>query len=153
MYSEDSGDSLSLPRPKFNKKEDDLRKGTKRLKLGGRISGIIIDVTKKGITIDGYYKNLDKGRYSEDTMFACIREPVEIEWDELEKLRKMVHSTKKKKERDLKPYGIAPYKVDKPSKKHLESLPIVTINNKKYYIDAENRLRRPVDTPEKAYKY
>ncbi len=143
------GDSISGPRPVFRDNEDTLKKGVKRLKMGGKTAGIVMDASRKGIEINGYYT----GFGGSEVIYACTSEPIEMEWGELEKLRKIIFSTKKKKQRDLKPYGVASYKIDEPSKKYLESLPIVTINNKKYYIDAENRLRRPIEAPQQAHEY
>ncbi len=142
------GDNIGGPRPIFKDKEDSLKRGVKRLKMGGKTAGVIMDADKKGLKINGYYASLGES----DVTYACTSNPIEIEWEELEKLREIVCNPKRKK-RDLKPYGVAPYEVDEPSKKHLESLPVVTMNNKKYYIDAENRIRRPVSAPEQAYKY
>ncbi len=145
----DRGDSISGPRSIFKDKEDSLKPGVKRMKMGGKTSGVILDADKKGIKVNGYYDSLG----DRDLMYACTREPIELDWDELEKLRKIIHSTKKPKKRKLKDYGVAPYKIDKPSEEYLDSLPIVTLNNQKYYMDVENRLRRPTSKPDRAYPY
>ena len=143
------GNNIRGPRPIFKDKEDSLKKGVRRLKMGGKTAGVIMDADKRGIKINGYYASLGEN----DAIYACTSQPIEIDWEELEKLRAIVNRPRVARKRDLKPYGVAPYKIDKPSKKHLESLPIVTLNNQKYYMDAENRLRRPVSHPDRAYSY
>ncbi len=143
------GNNIGGPRPIFKDKEDSLKPDVRRMKMGGKTSGVILDADKKGIKVNGYYNALS----DRDVIYACTREPIELDWEELEKLRKIVHSTNKPKKRKLKDYGVAPYKIDKPSEEYLDSLPIVTLNNQKYYMDVENRIRRPTDKPDRAYSY
>lgn len=135
---------ISGPRSIFKDDEASLKKGVHRLKLGGTTSGVVLDVSKKGITLNGYYQSFDS-----ETFFACVREPVEILWEELDKIRIEVNKRKKR----TKKKTLEPSKVDKPTKKYLDKLPVVTINQKKYYLDAELRQRRPISDPESVYNY
>ncbi len=132
------------PRSLFKEDEKSLKKGVHRLKLGGTSAGVILDVSKRGITLNGYFQGSDS-----DTIFACVREPVEIPWEELDKLRTMVNQKKKR----TKKKTLEPNDVDKPTKKYLDKLPVVTINQTKYYLDAELRQRRPVSNPDNVYNY
>lgn len=145
----DREDNISGPRAIFKDKEDSLKPGVRRMKMGGKTSGVILDADKKGIKVNGYYDALG----DRDVIYACTREPIELDWEELEKLRRIIFSKKEPKKRKLKDHGVAPYKIDKPSEEYLESLPIVTLNNQKYYMDVENRLRRPTSNPDRAYPY
>lgn len=141
----DSG-YISSPRPMF---EDTLlRKGVQRMKLGSTTAGVVLDVSKKGLTINGYYQS----NITEGLFYACVREPVEITWEELEKVRKEANRRKPRKKKASKK-TLDPTKIDKASKKYLDELPVVTINHKKYYLDTKLRERRPVDKPEQVYNY
>lgn len=137
---------ISSPRSIFKDDENSLKKGVHRLKMGGTSAGVILDVTKKGITLNGYFQKSDA-----NTLFSCVREPVEIPWEELDKLRVLVNKRKKRKTKTKK--TLEPSAIDKPTKKYLDGLPVVTINKTKYYLDAELRQRRPFDKPESVYNY
>jgi hypothetical protein len=140
-------DYISSPRPMFEDEPADLKRGVHRLKMGSTSAGIVLDVTKKGITVNGYYRSFSNA----ESVFACVREPVEITWEELEKVRLAASKRKRKAKAGKK--TIEPTAIDTPSKKYLESLPVVTINSKKYYLDTELRQRRPVDNPSKMFNY
>jgi len=138
---------IASPRPMF---EDpgEPKKGIQRLKLGGTSSGVIIDISEDGISINGYYQSFS----SENTFYSCARTPAEITWEELEKVRqKAIYDSRKGK--TTKKRTTIPDKVDEPSEEYLDSLPIVTINKKKYYLDTELRHRRPADDPKMVFKY
>ena len=137
---------IASPRSIFKDKPDDVKKGVQRLKLGSTSAGIVLDISKKGITINGYYQSST----NEGTFYACVREPVEIAWEEFEKLRQIASERKKRK---ASKKIFEPDKIDKPDKKYLDKLPVVTINKKLYYLDAELRQRRPVDKPENVFNY
>jgi len=139
---------ISSPRPLFEDPPDP-KKGVQRLKLGSTSAGVIIDVSEKGITINGYYQSFS----NEDTFFSCVREPAEMTWEELEKVKRVAKPSKKKKVNKKKKDILEPDKIDEPSEEYLDSLPIVTINKKKYYLDTELRHRRPTDNPNTVFKY
>jgi len=137
---------IASPRPIFGDPAEP-KKGTQRLKLGSTSSGVIIDVTEKGITVNGYYQSFN----NKDTFYTCVREPVEITWKELGKVKKLAIDSKKRKK--SKKEILKPNKIDKPSEEYLDSLPLVTINKKKYYLDTKLRQRRPADNPEIVFNY
>lgn len=134
---------ISSPRPLF--KDGEINKGIKRLKMGGTTAGVVLDISRKGISVNGYYEG-----FSSDTKYACVRDPVEISWQEFEKMKKSVFAEKKSMS---KKKTIEPSRTDKPDSEYLESLPIVTINGSKYYIDASEKERRPVKSPEQVFKF
>ena len=140
-------DEIASPRPLFKEKE--VAKKTKRLMMGGKSAGVTIDVSEDGIEFNGYYQSL-----SSDTKFACVREPVEITWDEFEKIRKSVFEEKpKKRKRKKKEEEVVPDKIDVPDQQYLDTLPLVTLNHARYYIDAERRERRSAINPDKVFNF
>lgn len=144
-----TGNNILNPRPLFQDDPDKLEEGIQRMKMGGTSAGIVVDVTKTGITINGYYRGFnDRAVY-----YANVRDSVEIPWDELEKVRKATKKKEKPKRKTKKEQALEPDNIDKPSKKYLESLPVVTINKAKYYLDTERRQRRPYDRPHIIYNY
>ncbi len=143
------GDQIASPRPSFDEKE--VPKGVKRLMMGTRSAGVLIDVSKSGIKISGYYKDFDT-----DKLFACIREPVEITSSEFEKIEKSIFEESKprrKKKKTKEKKGDSPDRVDVPDQEYLDTLPVVTINDSKYYIDANKRERRPVKSPKQVFNF
>lgn len=136
------GDLIS-PRPIFHKKDVPKNKRVARLLMGSQSSGIVFDVARNGITVNGYYS----GDIS-DTLYAVLSKPIEIPWDELEKMRKDINLPKSKKKAKID------FDIDKsPDQKYLDKLPKVTILGGKYYIDANRKERRPVDHPERVYHF
>ena len=133
---------ISSPRPLF--KDEEVDKGAKRFQMGGTSAGIVLDISKRGITINGYYEGL-KGS---EVRYACVREPVEITWKEFEKVKQSVFKGPTSK-KDL----LTPDRVDSPTKEYLKTLPVVTINSSKYYIDADRGERRSVRNPEQVFKF
>ncbi len=129
-------------RPSFNI-EEELPEGKKaeRLVAGMKSSGMIIDVTKKGLELNAYYT-----AFNQDTKYSNLREPVIITWEELDKIKGRVFNTKKKvaiKDRVESNIDI----------EYLKTLPIVTINGKKYYIDPIARERRSVEKPGEIWRF
>jgi len=125
-------------RPMFDK--DELTKGKdERLIAGTNYSGVVIDVNKEGIQINAYYSG-----FREEQSYAVLRKPVIIPWEEIDKLRKR---------QDKKGKKAAFSRVEEVDEKYLEGLPIVVINGNKYYIDPERRERRPIETPNKVWKF
>lgn len=131
------------PRPIFKKDEIPKNKRVERLLLGSQTSGVVFDVTRKGLTVNGYYPGGNNG-----TLYGILSKPIEIPWDELDKMRKAVFRPKGKKKKQIE-FDID----DNPDQKYLDKLPKVTILGRKYYIDAERKERRPVDYPNRVYKF
>ena len=149
------GNNIMSPRPFFDMDEEP-GKGVVRIKLGSRSNGILVDITKDGITFNGYYK----GRVDQEKRYACLLKPAEIEWGDIERMRQNAieaSKPKKRKKKAKKKYAkqkcAAHYDDPNPDEKYLETLPKVTLNEEKFYIDAEKRERRPVSDPTKVYKY
>lgn len=126
------------PRPIYT--EDSPKIGTKRLKMGSRNAGVIIDVNKKGMYINGYYN----GYTTRNTIFSVLLNPVHILWEDLEKIKTSMSKRKKKYEEIT---GEA------PSKEYLETLPVVKLNGRGFYIDSERHERRQYDDPSKVVKF
>lgn len=118
--------------------------------LGSRSNGIYIDVSPTGIIFNGYYE-IDERH----VLYANIRNPIEIEWSEFERLKQLAIEDKKPKRKKTKlRKTLAPHLIDdNPDEGYLDKLPIVTMNDKKYFLDPDRRERRSVDDPTKVYKY
>ncbi len=144
------GDQITSPRPLFNINE--VRKGVKRYSMGSKVAGVVLDVSEEGFSINAYYESLHSG-----PKYACLSSPVLISWNELDKIRKSIlDKPKRKKVKKGKKKGtkvIEPDRVEEPDEEYLESLPIVTINGAKYYIDAEKKERRSVKNPKEVFNY
>jgi len=131
---------MSNPRPLY--KNDDVTKDVKRFSMGGTSAGVVMDVSKEGILINGYYKS----QHSEDVTYANVREPVFISWDEFEKVRRSVLNPGRAGQ-------LEPDRIDNPDEAYLDTLPIVTINGAKYYIDGDRRERRSTRNPSQVFKF
>lgn len=147
-------DNIPSPKPLFSKEllEKELKKGVRRILLGSKVNGICIDVSPTGLTINGYYE----GPYERNRLYANVRNPVEIEWSELDRLHKIIIEDikPKKRKKRLKEEGSLPHLIDEnPDEDYLDSLPIVTMNEKKYLIDINRRERRAVDDTSRVYRY
>ena len=138
---------IDNPRPLYEKIEPKKSARYERLEAGGGTGGIVLDITRRGLVINGYYKSF----HDDETKYANTLKPVAITWEDLEKAKKRVEKPAKKVRKKA---GIKPDKIEeKIDQEYLESLPIVTLNGKQYYIDGERRERRPVKSPEKVFKY
>lgn len=141
------GDRISSPRPLFQ--EDEIKKGIKRFSMGSTSAGIVFDVSKEGINVNGYYLGIRT-----DAKYACLREPIKIPWEELEKIKQSLFAKKKRKPRKKKKVAVLePAHLDLPDEEYLKTLPVVTINGAKYYIDADRRERRAVQRPCQVFKF
>lgn len=135
------------------KEAGDLR-GKKQIVVGGTTAGIVITISKKGLEFNGYYASFTgQAKYANHSKNSLIT------WEDLEKIktnifkrkpRKKKKATKKKK---TELANAAPVKAEKPDKKYLKSLPIVTLLGKKYYMDMDRKERRPVDNPEQVVNF
>ena len=127
-------------------KETDPDSGSRRVErihMGTNYSGIVIDVTRIGLEVMGYYTGFNK-----DKKYSNLREPVKISYDDLEKVKEKVFKPKPKKNEITPEYTETEIDQD-----YLDSLPIVTINNNQYYIDTEKRERREIRNQEHVFKY
>jgi len=131
---------MSNPRPLY--KNDDVTKGVKRFSMGGTSAGVVMDISKEGILINGYYKSPN----ANNVVYANVREPVFISWDEFEKVKDSVLNPGRRKE-------LEPDRVDNPDDEYLKTLPKVTINGAMYYIDGDRRERRSVKNPSQVFKF
>jgi len=136
---------ISNPRPLWNDDDEETR-ARRIMTLGSITGGIVVKVTKKGVFFNGYYAGL-----REPKKYANVREFVFMSWDDFDKMRESVFRRRpvKKKVVEREPDAIDA----KPDKKYLASLPQVTLNDKKYYIDMDRQERRPVDNPDQVYNF
>lgn len=123
------------PRPIYV--EDAPKTGTKRLKMGTRNAGVVIDTNKKGMYVNGYYND-------SNTTFSVLLKPVHILWEDLEKIKILAFKCKKKYKEVTE---------EAPSKKYLKTLPIVELNGRNFYIDSERRERRQYSNPDRVVKF
>lgn len=134
---------ISSPRPLFQDDPEKDTVGKEIVVLGGTTSGIVIRIGKDGIEFNGYYAGL-----KEPIKYANLREFGFISWADLNKLRRDIGKVSGKKA-VRKPDEVE----DSIDKKYLETLPITTMNGKKYYIDTKKQQLRPVDSPHRVYNY
>lgn len=136
---------ISSPRPIFKEEELDETRTKRIITLGSNNAGIVVKVTKKGIEFNGYYAGLQ-----EPKKYANMREFVQVSWDDFDKLREAVFRRRPVKKKVVER---EPDYLDKPDKKYLATLPQVTLNGKKYYIDMDRQERRPVDNPDQVFNF
>lgn len=131
--------TISNPRPLYTEKA--AKPAAKRLKMGTRDAGIIIDATKEGIEVNGYYSGLNE----RNTVFSILSMPIFIAWEDLEKVKAAVFKRKRKKYIEF---------IDEvPDKTYLGTLPIVELNKIKFYVDAQRHERRKYSDPSKVVKF
>lgn len=126
---------ISNPRPIYAKNES--KKGSKQFKMGTNNTGIILDVNKKGIKINGYYA----GR---NAVFSIFHKPIFISWPEFDKIRNILLKPKKR-HKDLPD--------DTLNQEYFDTLPIIELNDRKFYIDSKRHERREVNNPNKVTKF
>lgn len=137
-----SEDNIGPVRSVFSMDEVDKKKKIERLLAGGQTAGIVIDITPDGLELNGYYT----GFSDNTTKYANMLTPIQLSWDELEKIKTRLTSKPKKKvildriEREV-------------DEEYLKNLPQVTIGGQKYYIDAVKRERRAVRNPGRVDKF
>jgi len=137
-----SEDNIGPVRPLFSVEDIDKKKKIERLLAGGQTAGIIIDITPDGLELNGYYTGFNDNT----TRYANMLAPIELSWDELDKIKIRLTSKPKKKvtldriEREV-------------DEEYLKNLPQVTIGGQKYYIDAVKRERRAVRNPGRVDKF
>jgi len=137
---------ISNPRPLWQQDSEDETRTKRTMTLGSTTAGVVVRFTKKGLEFNAYYAGLQQPK-----KYAVLREFVLISWDDIDKLRQAVF---RRKAVQKKVVLRDPDAIDaKPDKKYLASLPQVTLNSKKYYIDMERQERRPVDNPEQVFNF
>jgi hypothetical protein len=137
---------IAHPRSLWDKEEATETRGKRIMTLGGNSAGIVVRVTKKGVEFNGYYAG-----FSEATKYANMREFVFMSWDDFDKMREAAFRRKPVKKKVV---IREPDLIDsKPDEKYLATLPKVTLNGKKYYIDMDRQERRPVDKPERVFNF
>lgn len=130
-------------RPIFIMEEEPpAKKQAERLIAGTKNHGMVVDVTPDGMEINAYYTGFREA----DHKYAVLREPITIPWEELEKLRARSKKTKGKTAQLERIES----EVDE---EYLTTLPIVTINSKRYYIDPSKRERRAVEKPTEVWRF
>lgn len=134
---------LISPRPLFIYEEEP--KGKMVLVLGTRYSGIVLYVTKEGIEFNGYYTSADG-----NTKYGVLKDFIKVPWNEFEKMKQDVFR-KRKRQRDIQE---SPSRTeDNVPQEYLDSLPVVTLNGRRFFVDLERRERRPVDNPKHVFKF
>lgn len=126
---------ISNPRPIYT--ENGPKKGAKRFKIGTHDTGIILDVNKKGIKISGYYT----GR---NVVYSIFHKPIFILWDEFDKIRNILSKPKK---------GHKKISDDVLNQEYFDTLPIIELNDRQFYIDSKRWERREVNNPNKIVKF
>jgi len=137
---------ISSPRPMWQEDEADEKRTKRTMTLGSNNAGIVVCVTKKGIEFNGYYAGL-----KESTKYANLREFITVSWDDFDKMRADAFM---KRAVVKKTVIREPDDIDETiDQAYLDTLPKVTLNGKKYYIDAAAQQRRPVDRPEEVFNF
>lgn len=137
---------ISHPRPYYSEITPNKKTRFERLEAGCKAGGIVLDITRQGLIINGYYAGFGK-----DIRYANTLRPVAISWEELKKAKERIDMPAKKVRKRA---GIKPDRIEETvDDDYLKTLPIVKINNARYYIDGERRERRSVANPEKVYKF
>ena len=136
-------DSIRMPRPIFDEDDRVKKERCETLLMGTGVAGIVLRVFKDRMVIDGYYES----EIVEGKTHSNLRKPIVMTWEQLEKAKQRATLPKKVVK------ALEPDYEDEPSKEYLASLPIVTINNNKYYIDGERKERRPVSNPGRVFVY
>jgi hypothetical protein len=133
---------IKSPRPRFS--DEEVVKGKhETLFLGTDASGVVVKVFKDRMEINGYYES----EIRDGVRYSVIRKPIVLTWDELEKAkRRAVLPTKVAA-------ALEPDYEDNPSQEYLDSLPVVTLNGNKFYIDGKRKERRPVKNPNQVFIY
>ena len=136
-------DFIGPVRPMFTLEDvPQNKKKCERLIVGSPVSGMFIDVTEDGMVLNAYYTG-----FQGDPKYAVLREGVIIPWEELDKIRATILKPPKKKLAELDRVE------DEIDIKYLKTLPIVHINGKRFYIDAEKRERRSVEQPLNVWRF
>ena len=121
--------------------EEDFKsdKNIKNLISGSSNYGLIIGITKNELLLNSYYTQNEK-------RYKCLSKGVKISWDEIKHIQNRLNN---KKSKTIKEEFID----DDYSLEYLKTLPIVTINERKFYIDTKKRERRLTERPSAVSKF
>ena len=126
--------------------EEDFKSDKKieTLVSGSKTTGLIIGITKSELLLNGYYTDGTK-------RYKCLSKGVKISWEEVERLQKELKNKSKRKSQSK---TITDEFIDEEyTQEYLDTLPVVTINERKFYIDTTKRERRLVERPEAVSKF
>jgi hypothetical protein len=139
-------DKIPSPRIPFDETKSVLKKTKvkKRIEVGSKNAGVILDITDEGLYINGYYVD-----HTTDSKYASLLEPGFISWKNLEKAKTMLGASTKKSKKKKAPEEVE----DVVSEEYLKTLPIVTIYDKQYYVDPDKGERRSVRNPNMVVKF
>ncbi len=130
-------------RPMFTlEDEPQNKKKCERLVAGSPVSGIFIDITEDGMSLNAYYTS-----YQGDLKHAVLRDGVVIPWEEIDKIKDRILKPPKKK------LAVLDHIENEIDLEYLKTLPIVHINKLRYYIDSQKRERRSVSKPSDVWKF
>ena len=137
---------ISNPRPPWRTEDTEEKRNRRVMTLGSNTAGMVIRVTKKGIELNGYYAGI-----TEPIKHAIVRDFILVSWDDFDKMREAAFMRKpvKKKVVIRDPDAID----ETPDQESLDTLPKVTLNSVKYYIDADAQQRRPVHDPKQVFNF
>jgi len=123
--------------------EEDFKsdKNIENLISGSSKYGLIIGVTKKNLVLNSYYTQNGK-------RYKCLSRGVKISWDEVKQVQDKLNRGKKKSKTIKEEFIDNDY-----SQEYLDTLPIVTINERKFYIDTKKRERRLTERPNAVSKF
>ena len=139
-------DYISNPRPLWNPENTDETSAKRIITLGSNTGGVVIRVSKKGVELNGYYSGLQ-----EPKKYANMRDFLFVAWDDFDKLRADVF---RKKPIEKKKVIRDPDLIEEDvSQAYLDTLPKVTLNGQKYYVDVAAKQRRPVDNPKQVFNF
>jgi len=131
--------SITLKIP-LNEEEDfKSNENIENLISGSSKYGLIIGITKTNMILNSYYTFNGK-------RYKCLSKGVKISWDEIKQVQDKLNN---KKSKIIKKEFID----NNYSKEYLKTLPIVTINDRKFYIDTKKRERRLVERPNAVSKF
>ena len=78
MVLDTEKDEIVSPKPLFKEDSKPISgKRFERLEIGTKWAGIIVDVTRKGVEINGYYRCSTGNR-----IYSNSREPIYIPWED-----------------------------------------------------------------------
>ena len=128
----------------LNEEDFESNKKVENLVSGSKHNGLIIGITASKLLLNGYYTDGTK-------RYKCLSKGIEISWDEIKKLQDELKNKGKAKPKSK---TIKEEFIDESyTQEYLDTLPIVTINDRKFYIDTKKRERRLVNRPEAVSKF
>ena len=128
----------------LNEEDFESNRKVENLVSGSKHNGLIIGITASKLLLNGYYTDGMK-------RYKCLSKGVEISWDEVKRLQEELKNKGKTKPKSK---TIKEEFIDESyTEEYLKTLPIVTINNRKFYIDTKKRERRLVNRPEAVSKF